>query len=96
MTFLEALQPIEIQPKVLGGRTAAKTTSTWFAAAFSGDLTRERLEHNVLENHTFQNWAGDGVNAWAGATPVLGGVLRPIPRASASGVAPAHAYSISS
>jgi len=73
MTFLEALRLTNDQIRNLGGRTAAKTTSVQFAAAFSDHAIRERLEDNLLENCTCQTWAGDGVNAWAGATPVLGG-----------------------
>lgn len=73
------------------------SVSGQFSGSVSAALIRKRRRISGFGTNRPRTWADGGVMAWAGTTPVLGGLRRPDTRSRsalpiASGVVPAHAH----
>src|SRR4051794_19614031 len=60
--------------RLRGNADVSEAYSALFSAVISGNGTRERLEIKEFRRKGPEEWADGGAAAWAGTTPVLGGL----------------------
>jgi hypothetical protein len=76
--FMNENDPIPRRPGVFGRLRdtpdLSEAYSAPFSAPFSGNIAQEQLEIKELRRKDQENRADGGVAAWAGTTPVLGGL----------------------